>query len=80
MNDALRDAFVIEVHDLFPKHEIFEKNGASLADFQRILIVGDGNTLVCRQLRSVAGDGLVKFPSVADSRFHPRRMVLCRFL
>jgi hypothetical protein len=39
VDDALRNAFVVEMGDLLADDEIFEKCGAALAGFQGILIV-----------------------------------------
>ena len=41
MNDALGDALMIEVVDLFAEDEIFEQGRTALAGLERVFIVGD---------------------------------------
>ena len=46
MNDALRNALVIEVGDLLAKDEVLQEDRAPLDRLQRVLVVGDGNALI----------------------------------
>jgi hypothetical protein len=66
MDDALRYALVIEVEDLFAQHEIFEHRGPARAGLQRVLIIGDADSLVGGQVTDAAvrarpRDALVRF-------------------
>jgi len=49
MNDALGNAFVVEVGDLLAQDEVFKQRRPAQTGFQRILVVADGNALVGRQ-------------------------------
>jgi hypothetical protein len=49
VDDAFRNALMVEMGELFPKNEVFEQRGASQPRFQGVLIIGNGNTLICRQ-------------------------------
>ena len=49
MHDAFRNAFVIEVRDLFAKDEIFQQRRTAIARFERVLIVVDANALIGRE-------------------------------
>ena len=49
VNDALRDSLVIEMGDLLPEREIFQKRRAPVPGFQRILIVRDDDALIGRE-------------------------------
>ena len=51
---ALGNAFVVEVENLFAKMKIFKKGGAARSEPQRILVVGNGSTLLGRQYGNVA--------------------------
>ena len=46
MHDALGNAFVIEVGDLFPKDEILQQCRTTVAGLERILVVVDANALI----------------------------------
>ena len=52
MNDALREALVVEVKDLLPEVKIFERCRTAVADPQRVLIVPDAHALLRREVRS----------------------------
>jgi hypothetical protein len=65
MDDTLRNPFMVEMHDLFAKDKILQQNRTARADFQRILVVGDGNALIGGQERAVPGR-LMGFPAIAD--------------
>ena len=41
MHDPFRNAFVVEMRDLFPKYEVFQKGWAALAALERVLVVGN---------------------------------------
>src|SRR5512141_174634 len=47
VNDALRNALVIEVRDLFANDKIFEQRRPMRTGLKRVLIVGKRNALVC---------------------------------
>ena len=49
MDDALRNALVIEVRDLFAEDEILHQRGAAFTALERVLIVGDRDALIGRQ-------------------------------
>ena len=63
VDDALGDALVVEVEDLLAEVEVVEQRGATVADAQRVLVVGDGHALgrgqpratVTRLVRLAAG-------------------------
>ena len=65
MDDPLGNALVIEVKDLLAKVKVFQRRRAALADPKRVLIVGDGSTLLCGQHRRVTARRLVRFSSRA---------------
>ena len=52
MNDPLGNSFMVEVGDLLAKDEVFEERAAALACLERVLIVVDPETLICRQVLS----------------------------
>ena len=45
MHDALRNPLVVEVGDLFPEHEVFKQCRATRKGAQRVLVVGNRNSL-----------------------------------
>ena len=49
MHDALGDALVVKVHDLFAQDEVFEEGWATISPLKGVLIVCDRDTLVCRE-------------------------------
>jgi hypothetical protein len=49
VNDALGDAFMIEVRDLLTQHEVFEQGRAAFARFFGVLVVRDHEAVVRRQ-------------------------------
>ena len=49
MDDALRDALVVEVGDLLAEDEVLEEGRAAKPGLQRVLIVGDRDALVGRE-------------------------------
>ena len=54
MYDALRNALVIEVRDLFAQDEVFEQRRTAQARLERILVVRNGHALIGRE-RATAG-------------------------
>ena len=46
MDDALGNAFVIEMRDLFAQDEIFQQRRAANAGLERILVVADRHALI----------------------------------
>ena len=61
MNDPFRDAFVIEMKNLFAKMKILHRGRSASPYFQRILIVGNRRSLLSRQRRTVTSGDLVSF-------------------
>jgi len=49
MHDALGDAFMVKMRDLFTHDEIFQQRRPSRADLQAVLVVGNLHTLVSAQ-------------------------------
>ena len=49
VHDALRNALVIEVRDLFAQDEVFEQRRTAQARLERILVVRDGHALIGRE-------------------------------
>ena len=47
VNDALGNTLVIEVRDFFAKDEIFQQHRPARVRFERILIVGKRDALIC---------------------------------
>ena len=54
MNYALRNSFMIEMKDLFPKVEVLERGRPASANFQGILIVGNRHPLLSGQRWNIA--------------------------
>jgi hypothetical protein len=52
VHDPLGDALVIEMEDLFAEVEVFEGGRPALAEFQAVLVVGDRDALLGRQVPS----------------------------
>ncbi len=51
VNDALGDALMVEVLDLFAKNEVLQQRRPARTGLQRVLIVADGHAMVRRQPR-----------------------------
>ena len=49
VDDTLGDALVVEVEDLLAHDEVVEHRRPTIADAQRVLVVGDGDALLGRQ-------------------------------
>ncbi len=72
MDDALGDAFVVEVEDLFAQDEIFQQGRSTRAGFQAILVIRYADALVGRQIafgymRSIGRHVLMRFPAIAGA-------------
>jgi hypothetical protein len=80
VNDALRNALMVEMHDLFAQHEVFQQDRAAFADLQRVLIVGNGNALVRGEPHTIARCYLVRFAACARRLRVIRFLVPCDFL
>ena len=52
MHDALRNALMVEVENLFTEDEVFGQHRSARARFQMVLVVGNGHALL-------GGHGLV---------------------
>jgi hypothetical protein len=61
MDDALGNAFMVEVEHLLAEMEIFEQRRAARALLQAVLIVGNGNTLLSGESSDIAACHLVRF-------------------
>jgi hypothetical protein len=55
MDDAFRNPFMVEMEDLLPQDEIFQQRWPTSAGLQAVLVVGDADTLVGRQVISIMG-------------------------
>jgi hypothetical protein len=81
VDDALRDAFVIEMSDLLPQDEILDQGGSALSALQGVLIVRNGRALVGGKGALEGRDdlmGLAAFPGMERRRF-VARVVGCSF-
>ncbi len=67
MHNPLGDPLVIEVRDFFAQDEIFKQGGSAPAAFQRVLIVGDGESLVSCE-GDTAARSLVSFTALRGRR------------
>jgi len=47
VNDALRDAFAVEVSEFFDQVYVLQQYGSTFANGEGILVVGDWDSLVC---------------------------------
>ncbi|MNW03551.1 hypothetical protein D3C71_1995040 [compost metagenome] len=61
VDDALGNALMVEVLDLFAQHEILEQGRAAAAGLQRVLVVADRHAVVGRKARVRRRGGLVEF-------------------
>src|SRR5271166_513589 len=66
MNDALGDALVVEMGDFLAQDEVFEQCWPARVPLQRILVVGDDDTLIGGQYRLALGGQLMQFASGAN--------------
>lgn len=65
MNHPLRNALVVEVKNLFAEVEVVHDERAARPDPKRILIVGDGTALCCRQHKRIALCDLMQLATLA---------------
>lgn len=65
MHDAFRDALVIEVKNLLAEMEVFERHRPANAYLERVLVVGNRDTLLRCQRRPLAARKLMRFPARA---------------
>ena len=76
MDDALRDALVVEMGDLLAQQEVLEQRRPTRVRLQRILVVGDDDTLIRRQQRPSIGRLLMQLAAGAGcARLHDLRRV-----
>src|SRR5690606_31024171 len=68
MHDALGNALVVEVHDLFAEDEVLQQGRTARALPERILVVGDRHALVGGQPRALAAGLLLVFAAAAAWR------------
>src|SRR5262249_59524685 len=61
MYHPLGDALMVEVEELLAEVKIFERRGTAGTDLERILVVGDGDALLCGQVGRVPTSILVHF-------------------
>jgi hypothetical protein len=65
MDDALGNAFVVEVEDLLAEMRILEQHRPARAIFEAVLVVGDRHALRRRQGRNAAAGDLMRLASIA---------------
>jgi hypothetical protein len=53
------------MEELFPEVKILESGRSATADFQRILVIGDRNALLCRQDRDIPARDLMRLAAFA---------------
>lgn len=68
VNNALRDALVVEVKDLFAEVEALEECRPTRTGSKSVLVVGDRNALLAREDRCVALRCLVCFTALVLNR------------
>lgn len=61
VDDALRNALMIEIEDFLAEMLVFNKGGAALTGLERVLVVGNRGSLLGRQGRNISACRLVKF-------------------
>ena len=69
MHHPFRDPLVVEVEDLLPEVEVLEQGWSAAAQPERVLVIGDGHTLLRRQTALIALGrlvGLAARPDVTD--------------
>ena len=69
MNNAFRNAFMVEVKNLFPKVRVLERGRTASPNSQRILIVGNRRSLLSGQRWDVISRDLVEFTAFPVPRF-----------
>src|SRR6185437_1876025 len=71
VHDALGDAFVVEMEDFLPQHEVFQERRSARAGSQAVLIVGYSDPLVGGEMRfggpvrTLRGHMLMGFAAIA---------------
>ncbi len=60
---------MIEMGDFLPEDEIFQENGATLAERERVLVVGNLETLIGRQWGMFVVSALMQLAPIAEFRF-----------
>ena len=73
MDDALRNALMVEVEDLVAQHKVFEQCRTARAGFQRVLVVGDRRALLRRQHINAAPGRLMGLPASPACDFSIRQ-------
>ena len=68
VDDAFRDALMVEMKDLLPEDEVLEQRGPSRVRPQRILVVRQRHALIGGEHRVRAAGELVQFTAVAGLR------------
>jgi hypothetical protein len=68
MHHPLGDALMVEVKDFLSQMKIFQYSGAALPGFERILIVGDWRSLLCRQQGNPVTRCLVELASLTPQK------------
>ena len=64
VDNALGDAFMIEMEDFFAQHEILEQGWPACAAFQAVLVVANGDAVIGGQQRRIGASLLVRFATV----------------
>jgi hypothetical protein len=69
MDDAFRNPLMVEMEDLLPQDEIFQQRWPASARLQAVLVVGDADTLVGRQVTGIMwcfrGNSLMSLAAIA---------------
>ena len=66
VHHPLRNPFMIEMEDLFPKVEVLESCRTTRSDSQRILIVKDRNALLRRERHYLSARYLMALPASSN--------------
>jgi hypothetical protein len=67
MDDALRDALMIKVEELFSKMKILEGDRTANSDLEGILVIGYRYALLCCQNRNVSAGSLMNLSASRGS-------------
>jgi hypothetical protein len=68
VHDAFRNSLMVKVKDFFPKDEILEKSWAARSSSERVLVIGNTNALIRREMVPFFEDCLVGLAALTDRR------------
>jgi hypothetical protein len=74
MNNAFRNAFMIEVKNLFPEMGVFQRGRPASPNPERILVVGHRRPLLSGQRGDIISRDLVEFTASSIPRFRVIRL------